>query len=69
VSLVVPCPFHKFVFIKENNDLDECFKNSDNILRGEEVPYSKRVLKNMDSFKEYFQCMAVLNQGQPNPQG
>ena len=33
------------------------------------MPYSKKVLKNLDSLKEYFQSMSVLNKGNANEQG
>lgn len=33
------------------------------------MPYSKKVLKSLESLKEYFQSMSILNKGQPNEQG
>lgn len=67
---MLPCSFHKFFFIKEGDgDFDQWFNVNEKIIRGEEVPYSKRLLKSFDNLREYFQCMTVLNKGAPNSQG
>lgn len=69
-KIMLPCSFHKFFFIKEGDrDFDQWFNVNEKIIRGEQVPYSKRLLKNFDNLREYFQCMTVLNKGTPNSQG
>jgi hypothetical protein len=36
------------------------------VLRGEEVPYSKKLLKNIASLSDYFPNGALLNHGNTN---
>ena len=70
LKLVIPCAFHKFIFIKENEDvIGDGFSKNEGIIRGEEVPYSRRMLKSFDNLKDYFQSMSVLNKGLANSQG
>jgi len=38
-------------------------------LRGEEVPYSKKLLKNLSSLTEYFPGGSMLKNGDPNVNG
>ena len=67
----VPCAFHKFVRIEtiSEKDLTSRFQSSRNVIRGEEVPYSRKLLKNMESLSEYFSSGSLLRGGDINYAG
>jgi|LakMenEpi03Aug12_release.lakeMendotaPanAssembly.Ray.scaffolds.fasta_scaffold3629226_1 hypothetical protein len=61
----VPCAFHKFVHLESTSEkeLASRFQSSRNVIRGEEVPYSRKLLKNMESLGEYFPSGSLLRGG------
>lgn len=38
-------------------------------MRGEEVPYSKKLLKNIGNLSDYFSGGVLMRNGEPNPNG
>ncbi len=70
LSLLIPCSFHKFLLVNDISDeIENYFNKKEDIIRGEQVPYSKKILKNLDNIKEYFPTMSLLNKGIPNDKG
>lgn len=67
----VPCSFHKFLHLEPTTEkeLSSKFLSSKDIIRGEEVPYSKKLLKQVSSLAEYFTSGSLLRDGEPNENG
>ena len=68
----LPCAFHKFFRIEQTDEsyFHDLFEsNSASVQRGEEIPYSKRALKNLDNILDYLPHIAKLNRGNTDKHG
>jgi len=49
--------------------MERRFEKKENVLRGEEVPYTKKLLKSLDKLSDYFPNGTLFNGGNPNDNG
>ena len=61
-SFILPCAYHKFFKIDEipHYEMKQYFLEEE-VLRGEEIPYSKKVLKTYDMLMDYLPHLQKLN--------
>ena len=62
---LIPCAFHKFVHLAPvaESEIERRFEKREGVKRGEEVPYSRRLLKNLTILTDYFAGGMLLRQG------
>ena len=67
---MVPCAFHKFVHLMpvSESEIERRFERK-SVKRGEEVPYSRKLLKNIGILTDYFTGGMLLRQGEANDKG
>lgn len=69
-QFLLPCAFHKFFKIDPISDhtLRQELENQGSI-RGEEIPYSRKIVKHVDTILDLLPQISKLNQGQPDNLG
>jgi len=66
----LPCAFHKFFkFDPINDNALQRELESNGSVRGEEIPYSRKILKHIDVLLDLLPQISKINQGQPNHLG
>jgi hypothetical protein len=64
----IPCAFQKFVPLTavDEGEIARQFQRKELVRRGEEVPYSRKLLKSMSSLGDYLPGGVLLRGGDPN---
>ena len=66
---MIPCSFNKFVETRpvEHREFERKFEGRiSEARRGDEIPYSKRILKEISQITDYIPNSTILNGGSPN---